>query len=60
MTKYERLQKTVGEYIQARIKLTKCRQVEFKLLCQKCKRYDTCKVYAEYVDKWIKLQKEVR
>jgi hypothetical protein len=48
-------------YIEARRKLIHCRQKHFKQLCQRCREWKKdCRVYASYVDAWMKLQESVK
>jgi len=47
----------VGEYILAKIELTECMQKHLRQVCQNCKKYPFCKIYEDYIEKWIILQK---
>lgn len=51
---------SVERYIQNRKCLIQCRQKHFKQICHTCRKYAKCKVYAEYVDAWMGLQKSVK
>lgn len=50
----------VTNYINVKIRLTRCKQKHFKQLCQRCKEYPKCELYADSVDAWIKLQEVVK
>jgi hypothetical protein len=52
----ERLIQSVGRYLQAREELTMCRQNHFLLACPRCKEYERCQTYGEYVRAWVALQ----
>lgn len=47
-------------YVEARIALTECMQRHFRRLCNKCKYYGRCSVYAEYIDAWMELQRVLK
>ena len=45
------------KYVIIKRVLTRCMSAHFRQLCNKCKEYDTCELYADYVQAWIDLQK---
>ena len=47
----------VYNYVKQKIKMTNCMQKNFRQLCSKCRKYNNCKVYADYVEAWMQLQK---
>ena len=46
-----------GNYILTKIDMTECMQKHFRQVCHKCNKYSKCKLYSEYVESWINLQK---
>lgn len=49
--------KEAKRYVDAKIAKTNCMQKHFRQLCNKCKKYNRCSIYNEYVDAWMELQK---
>ena len=56
----DKMMDAARHYVEIKIYLTKCRQRHFKQLCNKCKEYATCELYAEYCQAWQDLQQEVK
>jgi len=54
------LVQTVGKYIRAKIRLTKCQSLNFRQVCHKCKKYSNCYTYNAYVKVWISLQEKYK
>jgi len=59
MSRLADIENAAYRYVVAKVALTKCMQKHFRQLCNRCKHYDRCDVYATYVDSWINLQKAV-
>ena len=60
MINTEKVTNLVVNYIDTKKRITRCKQEHFKQLCNRCKEYTKCKLYADYVDAWIKLQEIVK
>jgi len=56
MINTEEVTNRVVNYIDTKKRITLCKQKHFKQLCQRCKEYSKCGLYADHVDSWIKLQ----
>ena len=54
------LHEIAKQYVDAKIEMTKCKQKQFKQLCNRCGsfRYG-CKVYDRYCASWMKLERRV-
>jgi len=46
----------VNRYIKAKKAWTNCKGVHMRQVCGRCKYYDKCSVYKEYIESWMKLQ----
>ena len=57
MTQFnKRLYWAAKRYIKAKITMTNCMQKHFRQKCNWCNKYDGCRIYRDYVDKWMDLQ----
>jgi len=53
------LEEIAKQYVDRKIRMTKCMQKHFRQLCSRCKKWHGCSIYLEYFDAWKALERKV-